>query len=57
MNKIAQWHYTYTTEITWFLIGWLSLAALEAFSNENYVSAIVDVALATLNYQMSKSRV
>ena len=54
MNKFREWYLENATEITWFLIGWLSLAGLEALSHGEYVNAVVDLSLAYVNYYMNK---
>ena len=54
MNKFRQWYLENGTEITWFLIGWLVLASLEALGREQYGTAVIDLALAYFNYYMNK---
>ena len=54
MNKFRNWYLTYYTEITWFLIGWLIMAAMDALSKGQYTTALVDVILAGVNYAFSK---
>lgn len=54
MNKFKQWYRDNATEITWFLIGWLTVAGLYALLRENYVAAAVDFGLAYVNYYMNK---
>ena len=54
LNKFRNWYLTYYTEITWFLIGWLIMAAMDALSKGQYVTALVDIILAGANYAFSK---
>ena len=54
MNKFRQWYLENATEITWFLVGWLSLAGLEALGREQYTTALIDFVLAYGNYYMNK---
>ena len=57
MENFVQWYRSNSVEITWFLIGWLTLGALEALTHENYGIALVDIALAYLNYRLYKQNV
>lgn len=52
--KFRNWYLTYWTEITWFLIGWLIMAAIEAWTQGQYTTALIDVILAGVNYVLSK---
>ena len=54
MNKFRQWYHDNATEITWFLVGWMTLAGLEALGREQYVQALVDFGLAYVNYRMNR---
>lgn len=54
MNKFREWYNDNATEITWFLVGWLTLAGLEALGREQYITALVDFGLAHVNYYMNK---
>jgi hypothetical protein len=54
MNKIRIWFATYRTEITWFLIGWLVLAGLHEIQRGDLIGALIDFALAYLNYKLSE---
>jgi hypothetical protein len=54
MDKFRTWYFTYHTEITWFLIGWLSLAALEDLSKENWIGLAIDLGLIFLNLSFNK---
>lgn len=54
MSKFREWYGNNATEITWFLIGWLTLAGLEALVREQYGMALLDFFLAYANYYMNK---
>lgn len=54
MNSIARWYSRYYTEITWFLIGWLSMCALVDFSNGDWLGVLFNLALVALNYFLYK---
>ena len=54
MNKFKQWYLNNYTEITWFLIGFLTLAGFTDLSRGDYVGAIISFALAIANYLFSR---
>jgi hypothetical protein len=54
MNKFRRWYMTYSTEITWFIIGWLGLATLEAIGRQQWITALIDVGLIYVNYALSR---
>lgn len=54
MERIKQWYLTNYTEITWFLIGFLTLAGLQELARGEYFSAAVSFVLVALNYSLSK---
>lgn len=54
MSKFRQWYLTYWTEITWFIIGWLAMATLEAIGRGQWTTALIDAVLIYINYAMSK---
>ena len=54
MNPIKQFFYRYQTEITWFLIGWLTLSGFQDLGNGNYLGAVISFGLAYLNYAINK---
>jgi len=49
MSKFRDWYLKYYTEITWFIIGWLGLAAIYDFSNGNWLGLTLDLSLIALN--------
>lgn len=54
MDKIRQWYLRNYTEITWFLIGFLTFAGLQDLANGNYVQAVISFVLVALNYSLAK---
>jgi hypothetical protein len=54
MDSIVRWYQRYYTEITWFIIGWLSLDLIHEFSRGNWPGVVFDIILITLNYQLNK---
>lgn len=54
MNALQRWWYHYNTEITWFLIGWLSLDLIQEFARGNLPGMVFDAALIALNYYLNK---
>ena len=53
MNALQRWWYHYNTEITWFLIGWLSLDLIQEFARGNLPGMVFDAALIALNYYLN----
>lgn len=56
LEKFGEWFHRYNTEITWWLIGWLSLAAIHEIQNGALLGAVIDIGLAYFNYHMWKTR-
>jgi hypothetical protein len=56
MNSIKNWYIRNQDAISWFLIGWMSLACLDALAEGRYVSALINAGLVWLNYSLSKVR-
>ena len=54
MNQIRQFFYRYRTEITWFLIGWLTLSGFNDLAQGNYLGAVISFGLAYLNYAINR---
>jgi hypothetical protein len=52
MNRIKQFFYRYQTEISWFLMGWLTLSGFHDLGNGNYVGAAISWGLAFINYKL-----
>jgi hypothetical protein len=53
MNQFRQWYLRNATEITWFLIGFLTLSGFQDLSVGNYIGALVSFGIAWLNYALS----
>jgi len=54
MNSIQRWYRNNYVEITWFIIGWLSLDALREFAVGNWGGVSFDLAFIALNYFLSR---
>ncbi len=54
MYKFRLWLHRYSTEITWFLIGWLVTTGIDDLVKGHYFSALVAFFFAFMNYQFSK---
>jgi len=52
MDKFRLWYFKNRTEITWFLMGWLTLSGIEDLSNGNYVGATMSLVLAYIIYKL-----
>jgi hypothetical protein len=55
MNSIVRWYRSNYTQITWFVIGWLAMVALEDFSKGNWAGVAWDLGLIWLNYIFYKN--
>lgn len=49
IDKFRQWYTKYYTEITWFIIGWVGLAALYDFSRGDWLGLLLDLAIIAAN--------
>ena len=56
MNSFKNWYSYNQDAISWFIIGWLSLACLDALSEGSYIWALINAGLIWLNYSMRKIR-
>jgi hypothetical protein len=54
MNEFRQWYLTHSTQITWFLIGLLTMSGFEALLLGNYGSAALSFGIAYLNYMLDR---
>lgn len=54
MNKIRSWYLRNYEAITWFLIGFLTLAGLQELATGQYLSAVISFALVAINYAFLK---
>ena len=53
MNSIKAFFLKNQTEITWFLIGFLTLSGLQDLSTGNYIGALISFGLAYINYKLN----
>jgi hypothetical protein len=56
MNSFKNWYVYNQDAISWFIIGWLSFACLDALSEGRYMWALIDAGLVWLNYSVRKVR-
>lgn len=56
LEKFSQWWNLNSTPITWWIIGWLSMACVDSLGKGNYIVAAVDAGLAYWNYTMWRDR-
>lgn len=56
MRVVIDWYIRNQDAITWFLIGWLAFAGLDALTEGRYFAAVFNGLLIWLNYTMSKVR-
>lgn len=54
MNKFRRWYITNYLEITWFLIGWMTMAFFEDISKGRWLNALIDAILIYINYAMAR---
>lgn len=54
IDSFIAWFRRNQYEIAWFLIGWLTLAGLHEIQRGDGVGALIDFALAYLNYRLMK---
>jgi hypothetical protein len=53
-NEISRWHSRNHLEITWFLLGWLTLSTLDNIAAGNYIWASVSAFLAWAIFKLRK---
>lgn len=54
IEKFGDWFHENHTPISWFVIGWLTMAFVEQFSKGHYESSIIDAILIWVNYSLWK---
>ena len=54
MDSIVRWYRNNYIEITWFIIGWLSLDALHEFARGNWAAVVFDLVFIALNYSLNR---
>ena len=55
IDSLRNWYQRNAFEITWFLIGWLTLSSLDNLARGRYVWAVIDGSLAYLNFYFRKA--
>ena len=50
MEKFKQWYLSNYIKISWFVIGLLTAAGVDALTDGRYISAVFYLALAYINY-------
>jgi hypothetical protein len=53
MNKFREWYIRNSNEITWFVIGMCTITGVLALAAGNYVSGIINLGIAYINYLMN----
>ena len=56
ITQFFRWYERNYTQITWFLLGWLSLEALDDFGRGQWEAMSLDLALILLNYYLYSGR-
>jgi hypothetical protein len=56
MNSFRNWYIRNQDEISWFIIGWMSLATLDALFEGRYIWALINAGIVWLNYSLRKVR-
>jgi hypothetical protein len=54
MNKFRSWYLSNATEITWFLIGFLTFAGLQDLARGDHVQAAISFILVALNWSLAR---
>lgn len=52
MSKVLEWFRENEMQLTWFIIGFLTMACMEALARGNYLVAIGDATLIGINYYL-----
>ena len=55
MNKLMNWFREHNTEITWWIIGFLTMSVFSSLEHENYITAAINTGLIYINYKLWKS--
>ena len=53
MNSIQEFYLKNQQQITWFLIGFLTLSGFQDLGQGNYVGAAISFVLAYINYKLN----
>jgi hypothetical protein len=52
LDNFKRWYTTYNIEITWFLIGWCTLAGIYDLGRGDIAGAGISFGIAFLNYSL-----
>ena len=56
MDAFRLWYIKHYVEITWFIIGWLSLSCIDSLVRGSYIWAAFDAAIVFINYKLANIR-
>ena len=56
MDNFMRWYITHYNQITWFIIGFLASTGLEELAEGNNIVALINLALAFVNYMCYSER-
>lgn len=56
MENFRRWYLKNQNEITWFLIGFLVMAACIDFGRGNYVGVLINLGIAYVNYYFNNKK-
>lgn len=54
LDKIKYWYHENQFAITWFIIGMCTITGIGSIAAGNYVSGIINLSIAYLNYILNK---
>jgi hypothetical protein len=52
MENFRLWYLRNATEITWFIIGWMTISGLDSLAKGDYVNMCISWSLAGVNYML-----
>jgi len=56
MNQFRSWYLRNYTNLTWFLIGFMTLDLLNNLGKEQYTDALIDLGIVVLNFVFWRQR-
>ena len=56
MNSIMAWYTRNYTQITWFILGWLTMCTLRDFGAGDWPGVALDIFIIWINYFFYKQR-
>lgn len=54
LENFRAWYLRHQIQITWFLIGFLTLSGIISFGQGDFISAIISWGIAVINYYFVK---